>query len=201
MSITCSSILNPRVSGVPPDQYFPFYRWKWEQCFSTIFFFGVYSTFHFLLVFFPNSCLLDIYSFSCEWMGLSVNGGCEVTPLARQHRLAPGRSSCLTVCDWQIAAWEPEQAAATARANGVLDTGHLINLQHHQPQKPFWLQSAAPVPIYSPVFPLRTSGVEPSEIISPFTNFHKGKTLICVQIVGQCSLNLDLCTELCVSLT
>lgn len=94
-------------------------------------------------------------------MGLSVNGGCEVTPLARQHRLAPGWSSCLAVCDWQIAAWEPGQAAT-------------------QPgQTPTWIQAIqlisatisltailsqppAPVQIYSPVFPLQTSGVEPS---------------------------------------
>jgi len=57
----------------------------------------------------PNPPPILQYSTSSEWKGLTVIVGCEVTLLAGEHRLAPGWSSCLTICDWQIAVWEPGQ--------------------------------------------------------------------------------------------
>ncbi len=55
-----------------------------------------------------------------------------------------------------------------SRADGDLDTRHSINLHQHQPHSHFD-SVTAPVQIYSPVFPLQTSGEEPSQTISPFS--------------------------------
>lgn len=53
----------------------------------------------------PAHCVLSLVN---EWD--SVLMGDAVSSLVQGGRLAPGWSSCLAVCDRQIAAWEPGQA-------------------------------------------------------------------------------------------
>ncbi|KAI9546825.1 hypothetical protein NQZ68_022770 [Dissostichus eleginoides] len=55
-----------------------------------------------------------------------------------------------------------------SRADSYLDTRHSINLNHNQPHSHF-ASASAPVQIHSPVFPLQTSGVEPSNTIPNFS--------------------------------
>lgn len=62
------------------------------------------------------------------------------------------------------------------QTDSALDSGHSINLHHHQPHSHF-ASTATLVQIYSPVFPLQTRGVEPSQTnISRFHFYNRGNT-------------------------
>lgn len=165
------------------------------------------STFHFLPFFFffltlarssHPSC--SIYSLSCEWMGLSVNGGCEVTPLAGEHRLAPGRSSCLAVLWLTDCSLGTGTSSHTAGPDSVLDTGHSINLHHHQPHSHFDSAAAPGADLLTCVPTLdQWSGAQLDNI--PLFHFYsRGETQTHIQTVQQFSLNAELNTELYISL-
>lgn len=184
------------------------YRCKWAQyVFLPVFLWWIVrvhfpfpSHLFFLTAVWSSHPSCWIYSPSCEWMGLSVTGGCEVTPLAEEHRLAPGRSSCLAVL-WltdcslgtrtssrtagQTATWKPaiQLISTTISLTAILTQPPLRCRFTH-------LCSHSRPVVWSPV-----------KTISPLFHFYnRGEAQTRVQILRQFSWNAELNTELCVSL-
>lgn len=84
--------------------------------------FPLFSRFFSLVFLFFTQTIAPVFAPAIIWVeqaqlymsgkGLSTDRDCEVSPLAEEHRLAPGSSSCPPVCDWQIAVWEAGLAGA-----------------------------------------------------------------------------------------